>query len=51
MLQNIDETLNESQAIILAHTRELADQIHNVVKNLSSYMRVKINLLRRWSFC
>jgi translation initiation factor 4A len=44
MLQNIDETLNQSQAIILAHTRELANQIHDVVKNLSSYMRVKINL-------
>ena len=44
MLQNIDESVNKSQAIILAHTRELANQIHNVVKNLSSYMRVKINL-------
>ena len=35
MLQNIDENMAETQAIILAHTRELATQINTVVKGLS----------------
>ena len=40
MLQNIDENMTETQAIILAHTRELATQINTVVKGLSYYMKI-----------
>lgn len=32
------------QALILAPTRELADQIHNVIKDLSAQMNIKIHL-------
>ena len=38
MLEKIDLTKNETQAIIISHTRELAIQTHNVLKHLSSYM-------------
>lgn len=44
MLECIDDTLNESQGLILAHTRELALQISSVVKSLSQYMNISINL-------
>jgi translation initiation factor 4A len=44
MLQKLDVSQNKTQVIILAHTRELATQIHNVVTNLSKYMKVRINL-------
>lgn len=44
MLQNIDESVNETQALILSHTRELSLQILEVVKNLSSYMGISYNL-------
>ena len=44
MLQKIDVSLNKTQVIILAHTRELATQIHNVVSQISKYMKVSINL-------
>ena len=44
MLQNIDETQDEIQALILAHTRELALQILTVIKNISSYMNLRYNL-------
>jgi translation initiation factor 4A len=44
MLQNIDESQDEIQALILAHTRELALQILNVVRNLSEYMNLRYNL-------
>ena len=44
MLQNIDERQDEIQALILAHTRELALQILNVIKNLSEYMNLRFNL-------
>jgi translation initiation factor 4A len=37
-IQKIDETLNEIQALILAPTRELAIQIHNVAKNIGSFV-------------
>ena len=43
MLQNIDENLPETQAIILAHTRELATQINTVVRGLSQYMNITVN--------
>ena len=44
MLQNIDESVKETQALILSHTRELSLQILEVVKNLSSYMGISYNL-------
>lgn len=44
ILSNLDLKVNETQAIILAHTRELANQIYNVVENIGSYTGVTINL-------
>lgn len=44
ILSNIDIEQNKTQAIILAHTRELANQIYSVVENIGKYMGVKINL-------
>ena len=44
LLHRIDENKKETQAIILAHTRELALQIESVIKKLSDYMNVSINL-------
>ena len=44
MLQVIDETLPETQAVILAHTRELASQINNVITSISSFLKVTVNL-------
>ena len=43
-LQLIDEKLHETQAIILAHTRELAIQIQSVVKHLSAYIDINVSL-------
>lgn len=37
-LQLIDETKNETQAIIMSPTRELAIQIHKVITSLGSFM-------------
>ena len=42
-LQNIDETINQTQAIVLAHTRELASQICKVMQQLASKMDVSIH--------
>jgi translation initiation factor 4A len=42
MLQRLDESLNEVQGIVLAPTRELAGQIHDVVVAFSSFMKVKV---------
>lgn len=44
MLNNLDERANVTQGLILAHTRELAVQIHNVLKGLSKFMGVTYNL-------
>ena len=44
VLQNIDHTKDNIQAIILAHTRELALQIQNVITNLSLYLNINLNL-------
>ena len=44
VLERIDEKKKETQAVILAHTRELALQIESVIKNLSQYMNISINL-------
>ena len=44
LLNRIDETLKQTQGLVLAHTRELALQIFNVMKGLSQYMDVTYNL-------
>ena len=44
VLERIEEKKKETQAVILAHTRELALQIESVIKNLSQYMDISINL-------
>jgi len=44
VLQKIDTTLNACQAIILSPSRELALQTFNVMNNLNTYLKVKINL-------
>jgi translation initiation factor 4A len=41
ILQKIDFTLNEAQALILAPTRELAQQIQKVVLALGDYLNVR----------
>lgn len=41
VLQNIDESLAEVQALIMAPTRELAQQIQKVMVSLGEYMGVK----------
>ena len=46
VLQNIDTSAKKVQAIILAPTRELAKQIHDVVSGLAVFMKtLKIQLL------
>ena len=44
VLERIEETLDETQSIILAHTRELALQIETVIQKLTKYMDVTLNL-------
>lgn len=44
VLQSINKTINKPQAIILAHTRELAYQIYNVMKQLGKYTNIKCNI-------
>ena len=44
LLERIDETRHETQAVVLAHTRELALQIEGVIKNISKYMNIEVNL-------
>ena len=44
MLNNLKLKDNTMQAIILSHTRELALQIQNVIKHISKFMEIKINL-------
>jgi translation initiation factor 4A len=41
VLQQIDESVNEIQALVLAPTRELVEQIHSVAQSLSSFMNVR----------
>jgi len=41
VLQKIDFTLNETQALLLAPTRELAQQIQKVVSALGDYLHVR----------
>ena len=44
MLNNLKLEDNTMQAIILSHTRELALQIQNVIKNISKFMNIRVNL-------
>jgi len=41
LLQNIDTTVRQCQALILAPTRELAQQINRVVNQIGDYMKVR----------
>ena len=41
MLQYIDETIQETQGIILSPTRELACQTNNVINNIGKMMNIK----------
>ena len=43
-LQNIDFSLQKTQAIVLAPTRELADQIYKVYEAISQYCKIKVAL-------
>ena len=43
-LGNIDFTKNETQAIVLAHTMELAQQIEHVFANIGKYIEVRLAL-------
>eukprot|EP00636_Phaeomonas_parva_P008356 CAMPEP_0118859300 /NCGR_PEP_ID=MMETSP1163-20130328/5605_1 /TAXON_ID=124430 /ORGANISM="Phaeomonas parva, Strain CCMP2877" /LENGTH=710 /DNA_ID=CAMNT_0006792863 /DNA_START=198 /DNA_END=2330 /DNA_ORIENTATION=+ len=43
LLQNVDETLNECQALIMAPTRELAQQIQKVVMALADFMNLVVH--------
>ena len=44
-LQLIDNKINNTQAIILLPTRELATQVFNIFKSISVFMKVNIKLL------
>jgi translation initiation factor 4A len=44
-LQLIDESVEKTQAIIMSPTRELSKQIMDVLKNLSKFMNIKLQLL------
>lgn len=41
-LQRIDEKIEDTQAIVLSPTRELAKQTYNVMKQLSTYTKITI---------
>ncbi len=43
-LQVIDHKIRDTQAIILANTRELAAQVESVISNLGRYMKVNVCL-------
>ena len=45
VLQNIDETIQETQALIMAPTRELALQIHSVISKLGLFLECSCKLL------
>jgi superfamily II DNA/RNA helicase len=44
LLSKINISLNSPQAIIIATTKELTEQIHRVVQNISKYMDIKSTL-------
>ncbi|KAJ7392876.1 Eukaryotic initiation factor 4A-II [Desmophyllum pertusum] len=49
ILEQIDVSLKECQALVLAPTRELAQQIHKVVIALGDYMEAKWPCLYWWN--
>lgn len=44
LLEVINPDLKDTQAIVLANTRELADQIDSVIRNLGSYLKINVCL-------
>ena len=44
LLSRIDPTLKQTQALVMAHTHELAEQIATVVRALSTYMKINVVL-------
>ena len=44
MLESLDVSSNTNQVLIMSHTRELSQQIHNVIKQISKYLKVNVNL-------
>ena len=44
MMQLLNEGTQETQAIVLSHTRELALQIKNVIESMAQYMKITLNL-------
>ena len=44
VLSHIDPTLKKTQALVMAHTHELADQIATVIRAISQYMDIKVIL-------
>jgi translation initiation factor 4A len=44
LLSRIDPALKETQALVMAHTHELAEQITNVIRALGSYMKINVVL-------
>ena len=42
-LSNVDDTKESTQLLILAPTRELADQVYTVVKEVSNYTKIRIS--------
>jgi translation initiation factor 4A len=51
ILQNLDYTLMECQALVLAPTRELAQQIEKVMRALGDYLQVSLLRVVRWFGC
>jgi translation initiation factor 4A len=44
LLSRVDPTLRATQALVMAHTHELADQIAKVIRGLSTYMKINVVL-------
>jgi len=44
MLESLNLSSNTNQVLIMSHTRELSQQIHNVIKQISKYQKVNVNL-------
>jgi translation initiation factor 4A len=44
LLSKVDPALARTQALVMAHTHELASQICDVIKGLSSYMKINVVL-------
>lgn len=45
ILQQINEDINSTQAIIVSPTRELSEQIYNVIKQIAKYTKINFALL------